>query len=81
MNPRADGPSELERGPRIVCIPSSDPEMCGVVAGIYKSIPWITPEKLQAALRQVYPKALVRRRELSGEPMPTWYVFRDHDPS
>lgn len=51
--------------------------MCSVVERVYKSIPWVTPERLQSALREIYPKALVRRRELSGEPMPTWYIFRD----
>ena len=68
---------DLERGPRLVCIPSTDHEMCDVVRRAYSSIPWVTPDRLQAALRAVYPTAVVRRRELSGEPMPTWYVFRE----
>ena len=55
------------RGPRIVCIPSSDPEMCGVVQRLYESIPWVTPDRLQAALREIYPQAVVRRRELSDD--------------
>lgn len=71
------GMLDLERGPRIVCIPSTDPDMCGVVERLFKSIEWVTPERLEAALREVYPKAIVRRRELSNEPMPTWYVFRE----
>lgn len=77
MSALRDGAIDLERGPRIICIPSSDPEMCRVVERIYKSIPWVTPDRLQSALREVYPNVLVRRRELSDEPMPTWYVFRD----
>ena len=77
MAASANGVVDLERGPRIVCIPSTDPEMCGVVARLYTSIAWVTPDRLEAALRQIYPRALVRRRELSGEPMPTWYVFRE----
>ena len=35
------------------------------------------PEALQARLRQHYPDAVVRRRELSGEPFEMWYVYRD----
>ena len=71
------GMMDLERGPRIVCIPSTDPDLCGVVERIYQSIEWVTPDRLQAALREIYPRAIVRRRELSDEPMPTWYVFRE----
>ena len=68
---------DLERGPRIVCIPSADHEMCDVVRRVYTSSPQVTPGRLQAALRAIYPTAVVRRRELSGEPVPTWYVFRE----
>ena len=35
------------------------------------------PLALQARLRQQYPLAVVRRRELSGEPFEMWYVYRD----
>lgn len=37
----------------------------------------VTPPVLQAALRNAYPRAVVRRRELSGEPVEVWYVYRD----
>ncbi len=36
-----------------------------------------TPAELQARLRVTYPIATVRPRELSGEPDPVWYVYRD----
>jgi hypothetical protein len=72
-----NGVVDLDPGLRIVCIPSSDPEICSVVQRLFKAIRWVTPERLQDALREVYPTAVVRRRELSGEPMPTWYVFRE----
>ena len=68
---------DLERGPRIVCIPSTDPEMREVVKHLYTSIPWVTPDKLQAALCDRYPGAVVRRVLLSSEPFPTWYVFKE----
>jgi hypothetical protein len=66
-----------EPGLRIVCIPSTDPDMCGVVQRLYDSIRWVTPDRLENALREVYPRAVVRRRDLAGEPMPTWYVYRE----
>ena len=72
-----NGVVDLDPGLRIVCIPSTDPEMCRVVQRVYSTIRWVTPERLQEALREFYPRAIVRRRELSAEPMPTWYVFRD----
>jgi hypothetical protein len=35
------------------------------------------PSVLQGQLRHVYPEAVVRRRELSGERFVVWYVYRD----
>jgi hypothetical protein len=35
-----------------------------------------TPDSLQVALREYYPKAVVRRRELANE-RESWYVYRD----
>ena len=32
---------------------------------------------LQAILRRVYPRAIVRPRELAGERAVVWYVYRD----
>ncbi len=34
------------------------------------------PAQLQARLRRLFPRVVVRERELSGEP-PAWYVYRD----
>lgn len=36
-----------------------------------------SPDELQALLRTQYEGAVVRKRELSGETTPVWYVFRD----
>lgn len=36
-----------------------------------------SPEALQNGLRQTYPDAVVRARELSGEAVVVWYVFRE----
>jgi hypothetical protein len=35
------------------------------------------PGRLQEALRLRYPDAVVRPRELSGETIIVWYVYRD----
>jgi hypothetical protein len=36
-----------------------------------------TPDRLQSSLRLLYPDAVVRPRELSGESIIVWYVYRD----
>jgi hypothetical protein len=36
-----------------------------------------TPASLQSRLRDRYPRAVVRPRTLSGEPIEIWYVYRD----
>jgi hypothetical protein len=36
-----------------------------------------TPADLERSLRQRYPRAVVRARELSSEPSDVWYVYRD----
>jgi hypothetical protein len=36
-----------------------------------------SPEGLQAGLRRRFPDALVRPRELAGERVQAWYVYRD----
>jgi hypothetical protein len=36
-----------------------------------------SPGELQIRLRQEYPEAVVRARELDGEAFTIWYVYRD----
>jgi hypothetical protein len=36
-----------------------------------------TPDALQAALRRLYARAVVRRRVLSDEAFEVWYVYRE----
>ena len=36
-----------------------------------------TPSVLQASLRRRWPSALVRPRELAGERLAIWYVYRE----
>jgi len=35
------------------------------------------PTELEQALRPVYPAVVVRRREISNEPLEVWYVYRE----
>jgi hypothetical protein len=35
------------------------------------------PHEAQRRLRQVYPRAVVRRRELAGEHLDVWYIYRE----
>jgi hypothetical protein len=35
------------------------------------------PASLQARLREEHPHAIVRPRDLVGEQVPVWYVYRD----
>jgi hypothetical protein len=35
-----------------------------------------TTDELQAALRHSYPRAVVRDRDLTGDPL-VWYVYRE----
>ena len=35
------------------------------------------PDRLAAALRPGYPRAVARRREISDEPLEVWYVYRE----
>jgi hypothetical protein len=36
-----------------------------------------SPEALQAELRKTYPRTVVRERQISAEPVPMWYAYRD----
>lgn len=37
----------------------------------------VDPEVAQQLLRNVYPRATIRRRELESEPTEVWYAYRD----
>jgi hypothetical protein len=36
-----------------------------------------TPEQLQEVLRAQFPHAIVRLRNLDGEPFSAWYIYRE----
>jgi PAS domain-containing protein len=61
---------------RIITIPSTDPAFREHVNRLRVAARPGTPEVLEARLRRVFPRAVVRRRDISGE-APAWYVYRD----
>jgi PAS domain-containing protein len=62
--------------PRIITIPASDGAFRTHVDRIRAETAPATAEELEVRLRRLFPRAVVRERELSGEP-PSWYVYRD----
>jgi hypothetical protein len=64
------------RRPTIVVNPSDDPVFAARIEQGLAST-GRQPALLESALRSTYPNAVVRRREISGEPLEVWYVYRD----
>jgi PAS domain-containing protein len=65
-----------DAGLRIITIPSADTAFRHHVERLRASGEAATPGQLESRLRRLFPRVLVRERELSGEP-PAWYVYRD----
>jgi hypothetical protein len=62
-------------GARVICNPSDDGDFVASVGRIAASSS--DAEQLQDRLRATYPKAVVHRSVLAGDPHGTWYVYRD----
>jgi PAS domain-containing protein len=60
----------------VIKIPSTDEAFRRYVDRLRTVASLRSPEALEARLRRVFPRAVVRRREISGEPA-AWYVYRD----
>src|SRR5215210_1561509 len=60
----------------IITIPTNDLAFSQIVNRLHTSAEATTPAVLEARLRKVFPRAVVRARDLTGEP-PAWYVYRD----
>ncbi len=67
---------EPDRRPTLVLSPADDAQFCAVVERLFDDAP-SKPDLLQALLRRQYPHAVVRPRELAGEQIEMWYVYRD----
>ena len=61
---------------QVITIPSSDQAFQRQVEGIRAREHLATPDALETRLRRAFPRAVVRRRDISGEPT-AWYVYRD----
>jgi PAS domain-containing protein len=61
--------------PDILTIPSSDTAFRRQVERL-RDAAIGTPEEFEVRLRRLFPRAVVRRRDIVGEP-PAWYVYRD----
>jgi hypothetical protein len=62
--------------PLIVANPAADVTFRGRIDR-YVTSGSVRPAELQAALRSHYPRAVVRRRELTDEELEVWYVYRE----
>ena len=64
------------RAPTFLTIPSSDGAFRAVVERLVSHARPESPEALESRLRLLFPRAVVRRRDIAGEPA-AWYVYRD----
>lgn len=71
------GTQRASTRPVLVCIPSSDLRFYEDVNAVAAGISALTPSTLEDSLRSAYPAVLVRRSELSGAALETWYVYRE----
>ena len=63
-------------GPTILTIPSSDLAFRAQIDRLVARAVPDDPAALQTRLRRLFPRAVVRRRDIAGEPT-AWYVYRD----
>jgi hypothetical protein len=68
--------SDVEPRPTLVLTPPDDEDFSSSAARLVEN-GVLEPEKLQHQLRERWPHALVRPRELAGEQAQIWYVYRD----
>jgi PAS domain-containing protein len=61
---------------RVITIPTDDAAFLEMANLLLQSDDAATPQAFEARLRRMFPRAVVRARELSGE-APAWYVYRD----
>jgi len=68
--------SESKRRPTLVLNPPDDEDFRSSAEHLIED-GIVEPSMLQASLRQSWPSAIVRPRELAGERTQIWYVYRD----
>jgi hypothetical protein len=60
--------------PTLVTNPTDDPVFAAAAEAALED--GQTTDQLQTVLRRLYPRAVVRARDLSGDPL-VWYVYRE----
>ena len=68
--------SESESRPTLVLNPPDDDDFRTSAEQLVED-GIVDPRMLENCLRQRWPRALVRPRELAGEQIQIWYVYRD----
>lgn len=71
----SQGPLHAQVTPELLLNPRDD-ETFGRVVSAWRPTVW-EPARLQRYLRDRYPDAVVRLRDLTGEDRLVWYVYRD----
>jgi hypothetical protein len=61
--------------PTLILNPPDDRDFGSFVRSAVEMAPG--PEELEVRLRERYPRAIVRPRDLAGERLAVWYVYRD----
>ncbi|HET9614267.1 MAG TPA: hypothetical protein VFP22_05615 [Candidatus Limnocylindrales bacterium] len=67
---------DTDREPTLVLSPPDDDAFRSLAGGLVATGVGSAAE-LEARLRATYPRAAVRPRDLAGERMQIWYVYRD----
>jgi hypothetical protein len=62
--------------PTLIINPTDD-VIFGAYAHLLLEHGAVSVVELERRLHTVYPRATVHSRDLSGEPLPIWYVYRD----
>jgi PAS domain-containing protein len=64
-------------GVALLCFPPADGVFCATAEQTFAALKAAIPAELEAALRRIYPRAVVRERERLASHEPAWYVYRD----
>jgi PAS domain-containing protein len=67
---------ERPSAPLLITIPSADVAFKAHVERVRRRLAPDYPDQLEAGVRRLFPRVVVRERALSGE-APVWYVYRD----
>lgn len=69
-------PQGRRLAPTLIINPADDAVFVAYVRAVMRD-GVLSPDALNRLLSRNYPRVVVRRRELSNEPIEVWYVYRD----